>query len=358
MSASRHSIAVWALTPQGAEIAGKIAKRFPSAAVFTGRAAGRPPDGASVFSSLADAVAGAFATYDAHVFVMATGIAVRMIAPHIGTKKTDPAVVVADDAGRFAVSLLSGHAKGANALAGLVAQFTGATPVITTATDNAGVPAIDLIAQDYGLFIENPEAVKTISMAFLTGQDVWRHDPWKILDAELAEFTVSNGHATKRPYSAIGIEKPGIRAGIYIDHAVRDLPADTLVIRPRTLCVGVGLNSNTGADELICAVQAVFDQYGLSTASIAHFATIDIKTNEPGLIEMAAYYDRPLAGLPKAQLAGIITVPTTSDVVQKHLGVPSVCEAAAMASISAKRLLVPKQKTKNTTLAVAERPFT
>ncbi len=349
MTGSWPSIAVWAITPHGAKIAKTIAERFPGAALFTGRGVARPPERASVFTSLAGAVAREYANHDAHVFVMAAGIVVRLIAPHIGSKQSDPAIVVVDDAGRFAVSLLSGHANGANELAGLIAHFTGAAPVITTATDNAGVPAIDVLAKQQGLFIENPAAVKTISMAFLTGQQVWRHDPWKILESELSGYTDDTAPAGK---------KPDIMPGIYIDHTIRGLPEYTLVVRPRTLSVGVGLNRQTGADELICAVQAVFDQYRLSTASIAHFATIDKKTGEPGLIEMAAFYDRPVLGFSKEKLAGVTNVPTPSGVVQKHMGVPSVCEAAAMLSMNTKHLLVPKQKTKNTTLAVAETPCT
>ncbi len=345
------SLAVWAITPDGALIAGIIAKKFPGSALFTGSGVLSPPPGASGFTSLAAAVREAFSHYEAHVFVMATGIVVRIIAPHIGAKQTDPAVVVVDDAGQFAISLLSGHSKGANSLAGLTAQFTGATPVVTTATDNAGLPAVDLLAKEHHLFIENPEAVRIISMAFLTGSRVWRRDPWKILDTALAPHTEA---MPVIPEGGLSTEMPGI----FIDHAIQDLPENVLVARPRTLAVGVGCNSRTPADELICAVQAVFDQYGLSTASIRHFATIREKTGEPGMIDMAAFFDRPLKGFLKETLQTVKTVPTPSEMVHKHMGVTSVCEAAAMISMKTDTLLVPKQKTRNTTVAVAAKPCT
>lgn len=343
------SIAIWAITPAGAAIAARIADKIPGATIFAGKTASPLPGRAAGFSSLAEAVQREFAGFDAHVFVMAAGIVVRMIAPHIGEKYTDPAVVAIDDAGRFAVSLLSGHSKGANTLAGLVAHFTGATPVITTATDNAGVPAVDLLAEKHGLFIENPETIRIISMAFLTGKRVWRHDPWKILEAGLKGYTEPMPGDAENDAS---FEMPGI----FIDHAVKTLPGNVLVARPKTLAVGLGCNRDTPADELICAVQAVFDRFGLSTASICHFVTIREKTSEPGMIETAAHFGRPLFGFSKEELAGVKTVPNPSKMVHKHMGVTSVCEAAAIVSVKTGGLVVFKQKTKNTTLAVAATP--
>lgn len=83
-----------------------------------------------------------FNDYDGIVFICACGIAVRAIAPLIKSKLTDPAVVVCDETGQFAVSLLSGHAGGANSLAARVAEIIGATPVVTTASDchTKGIP--------------------------------------------------------------------------------------------------------------------------------------------------------------------------------------------------------------------------
>ncbi len=113
---------------------------------------------------------------------MSTGIVVRVIAPCIASKTRDPAVVVMDEKGRHVISLLSGHIGGANRLAVAISEKLHATPVITTATDLHQVPAIDVIAVDNGLFIENPEAIKTISMAFLNQTPVYLHDPYHRLE--------------------------------------------------------------------------------------------------------------------------------------------------------------------------------
>ena len=100
--------------------------------------------------------------YDGIIFISATGIAVRMMKPYIKNKKSDPAVIVIDDLGKFSISLLSGHIGGANKLSKWAASIIGAMPVITTASDGRGIEAIDNFAMDNGYEIESMEDAKTI----------------------------------------------------------------------------------------------------------------------------------------------------------------------------------------------------
>ncbi|MFO7931082.1 MAG: cobalamin biosynthesis protein [Desulfosalsimonas sp.] len=341
----KTSVAVWAVTRRGVEIAALISGQIPGATVYAGKSAG-DVQGAHSFDSLAKAVEKQFAAHGGHVFVMSAGIAVRMIAPLISSKHTDPGVVAIDDSGKFCVSLLSGHLGGANTLAEKISGITGACPVITTATDRAGVPAIDVLAGEYGLEIENPGAVKAVSTALIAGERVPRFDPYKILDTRLEKYTETLGEPVFEG-----------SPGIYIHHETKEFPENVLILRPASLAVGMGCNSGTPAEELRSAVYRVLAENRLSAKSIRLFATITQKTAEPAMKQTAGHFARPLAGYSKEELAAIKNVPTPSEMVEKHMGVKNVCEAAAIKAAQNGPIAVAKQKTANTTVAVAVLPF-
>ena len=169
------------------------------------------------------AVAEEFSRHEAHVFVCASGIAVRAIAPLLATKDVDPAVVVLDQEGRFAVSLLSGHLGGANALAEAIARATGGQAVITTATDLAGLPAIDLLAKERGMAIPDLAAAKAVSAALLDGTSIPLVDPEARLlapdDPRLAHFPpVSADEARTLPLA------------VWVDWRAIDVPAGHLIV--------------------------------------------------------------------------------------------------------------------------------
>ncbi len=190
-------IAVWALTSNGRHLGGTLCRQVPQTRLFISSRLDRlekntsiaslqdsspiarpaavarngqpdrqpPPPG--VFDRLPDAVATQFHQYDCHVFIFSTGIAVRIIAPLLSSKLTDPAVVVLDDRGRHAVSLVSGHLGHANEYTRLIGLLLGATPVITTATDVNALPSIDLLADRQDLYIETPDVIKLLIWRFL-----------------------------------------------------------------------------------------------------------------------------------------------------------------------------------------------
>ncbi len=339
----RKQLAVWAVTEQGARIAAGIAREHSGAQLYLKSGIENRPREAIVFQRLTDAVWDYFHSYRTHVFVMATGIVVRAIAPLISSKYRDPAVVTIDESGSFVISLLSGHVGGANRMTAIMAAHLGATPVITTATDLARVPAIDVLALEKGLTPENPEAAKDISMALLDGEKVKRFDPRKILEPELADWTQA-------------VQEPEFSPdpGIIIHHGLVNIPDRVLVLRPKSLVIGMGCNSKTDFRELEEALQAVLKEHGLSPKCIDFLATIQEKTSETGLLELAHCLGRPLMGFTRDILGQVKNVPSPSETVQKHMGVESVCEAAAIMGAGQGKLLVPKQKSGNVTVAVAE----
>ncbi|MCG8641921.1 MAG: cobalamin biosynthesis protein CbiG, partial [Desulfobacterales bacterium] len=174
------SFAVWAITPNGIDIGCSLVTHLSSATLFLPKKLAEAVSTARnriFFSVLSEELTRQFHRFSGHVFIFSTGIAVRMIAPLLVSKVTDPSVVVVDDNGRHAVSLLSGHMGGGNELAKTIARITNGTPVITTATDVNQVPAIDMIALSRNLFIETVENIKLVNMAFLTGRPLRIEDP-------------------------------------------------------------------------------------------------------------------------------------------------------------------------------------
>jgi cobalt-precorrin 5A hydrolase len=298
------------------------------------------------FDHLAAVFQEAFQQGENLVCIMAAGIVVRSIAPYLQGKDKDPAVVVVDEAGKFAISLLSGHLGGANDLARRVAQILNGTPVITTATDVRGLPALDSLAARRGLLIENLDAVRWVHMALLSGQPVRLVDP----DGYLAELRQENSGlfiGENDLDAALAGEGPGVYAGF----RERAWPPGWLILRPQNLVAGMGCHKGTSSQEILDFIRDIFKRERLSLASLKALATIEAKKEEPGLRQAAAELGVEFVWFTKEELQKI-AVPHPSKQAAKHLGVPSVSEAAALKTAGGE-LILPKVKGANATLAVA-----
>ena len=357
---TENKTAVWVLTAQAMGLAGRLTAARSDTVVLCSQRLACKADGVPVvvFDRLTEKVAECFPLYQAHIFIMAAGIVVRAIAPHIRLKTKDPAVVVVDDRGRFAVSLLSGHLGGANALARQVADELAGTAVITTATDINGKSAIDQLAGEAGLAIENPGAIKTVNMALLNDQPIAVCDPEGWLTGRIPGAVPQ----TISPFDEFNDDVGGaaaLSAAVLIDDRQHRPRPGVLMLRPPSFCIGIGCNRGTPRQEIKDLLDQVLAQFALSTLSLAALATIELKADETGLLELAKELDLPLYFYSKQELTMVDGVPSPSDMVTKHIGVPSVCEPAAL--LAARKglrrgtLIVPKQKTKNVTLAVARR---
>jgi cobalt-precorrin 5A hydrolase len=317
-----------------------VASALPGSEVLVSEAlgAGRRADGR--FQSLSAAFRERFRSYRGHVCVMATGIVVRMLAGVLVHKAEDPAVVVVDDAGTFAISLLSGHLGGANELARRVAAAVGAQPVITTATDVNGLPAVDTLARALGLAVENPEAIKHVNMALLAGESIAVHDPGGFLSGRLPR--------------AVPMGAGDARARVWVEDRILEPPAPALVLRPPSLIAGMGCNRNTAPDELRELLLTALRDAGLARASLARLASIDLKADEPGLTALARDFELPVDYFRREDIERVQDeVPSPSARVHRHIGVKSVCEAAAILASRGGTLVVPKRKSRNATVAVA-----
>lgn len=392
--------AIIALTRFGAALALRLKTRLPGSDCFL--PSRHAAEGAAGFDRLAELLPDLWGRYENLVCIMASGIVVRLIAPHLSNKSTDPAVVVLDEKGTFAVSLLSGHLGGANRLAHRIGELIGAQPVITTASDVQGKPALDLIAADAGLEIENIRFLSRVSRAVIEDEPLWIFDPEGRIGSHFedqpgvtllpgespgaGEPVLDQGADPRRSGSSrfqTGITRseaqgeeggsrtrkpdwPGqtetehsrVRAGIgvWVSEILAPAKVKCLKLRPRNLVVGVGCNRGTAADEIVGLVEQAFRREKLSPLSIRNFASVDLKADEPGLLDAARTFGRDMVFIPRTELDRV-RVPNPSTTVAKHIGVESVCEATALLSAQSRTLILTKQKSANATLAVARVSF-
>lgn len=335
---NRRCIKIWAVTACGARLGEGLCTALGGELWLPEKPWAEGFPGARVVPSLREGVDAGFHGADGHVFIMATGIVVRMIAPHLSSKATDPAVVVMDEAGRFAVSLVSGHIGGANRLAEEVAAAVGAMPVITTATDTHGIASVDGVAAERGLTVENPSAIKAVNMALLEKRRPLLWDPSGRYADMAALYTLADDRAS---------------ADVVVDCEAAPVKTGALVIRPKVVTAGVGCNRGTDADEILETVGRAFAAGGLSPLCLSAMASIDVKSDEEGMLDAATRLGVPLLFYTKDQLSGTEGVVTPSAAALKHVGTVSVCEAAAIRSAGMGPLVVPKVKSRNVTVALA-----
>ncbi len=349
-----RSCAVYVLIQQGLELGSRLAHSLDADLYAPNRLADKAP--CTGFASLPLLIDQTFHAYDSHIFLAATGIAVRTIAPHLTDKTRDPAVVVLDHKGQHVISLVSGHLGGANKLAEEVALLTGGTAVITTATDTEKAPAIDMLAARKGLIIANPQQIKVINAALAEGRPVAIDDSENRLslaeDPRLVSCFVPITSMDSLKMEDMPHPHPMVRVS-WRTKATSDDHA--LLLHPRVLIAGIGCRKGTTREEILQAITQVFAEHHLALDSLAALVSIDIKAQEHGMLAAAQALGVPLTFYSADELADI-SIPTPSSLVKKHIGVPSVCEAAALKKAQQTTLVVSKKIRQRTTLAIAVAP--
>ena len=328
-------LAVIQISEAGAEIASTLQREF-SAKIISRTEVGKQ-----------------WKKFDAFVFIGAMGVCVRTIAPYIKDKHEDPAVVCVDSMGLNAISVLSGHIGGANDLAREVAALTGAREVITTQSDNAGLWALDTLEERFDWPVASDiEDMQECIFAFVNRQPTAllleaRDEGTDFLEKTLPyHVTIINdiSEADPKKYKLLIIVSPFMQSypeGMLVLHFV-----------PMVGTIGFGVahepeNFYEIYDEI---AEAVADRGILPCAH--QFCTIDVKKNEPFVDLLVMDYQEEVKFFTAEELSQI-DVPTPSAIVQKHVGTPSVCEAAAILGSNHGKLIIPKVKGKNWTAALA-----
>ncbi len=317
------TLAFAAFTRRGEALARQLAERFGGDVTRIDREA-----------PLAAWTASAFLEKDGLVFVGAVGIAVRAVAPHLRHKATDPAVVVVDEGGQFAVPLVSGHLGGANALARQLAACIGAVPVITTATDGRGLFAVDSWAKAQGFLVNEPARIKLVSAKVLDGKQVALRCPWPIAGEQPPEIGLT--------------DEVGCDAAVTLYQEA----GAALHLIPRALTLGVGCRKGTTQAALETAFQALLRARSFAVEAFVRTASIDLKAREPGLLAFCAAHGWPLVTYSAQDLAQVPGDFTPSPFVAEVTGVDNVCERAAIRA-SGGTLIQKKWKGEGVTFAVA-----
>jgi cobalt-precorrin 5A hydrolase len=316
--------ALIALTKGGRKLAEQLAAVLPGSEIV--RAQG----------GICQTLARAWQDYDSLICIMAAGIVVRAIAPLLRDKTSDPAVVVCDEQGRFAISLISGHLGGGNALAGQIAALLNGQAVITTASDVLGRTALDLWARDLGLAVADKHCLTRVMAKLVNSGSVTLCSDWPL---------------PPLPPDIILTDKPE-QADLRVTCRTAQWPRQAL-LHPKGLTAGIGCNRNTPAAEIVEALRLSCAENGLALQALRNLASIDLKQDEPGLLAAAEQLGCPLVFYTAEQLNRVAGA-ASSAAVLRATGAKAVAEPAAILSSGGGPLLARKRKYPNVTVAVAE----
>lgn len=318
-------------------------------------------NGVTTFSSLSSLMKDLMGQYDRLLFIMATGIVVRMIAPYIKHKSVDPAVVVMDEQGQFAISLLSGHLGGANEWTAELAQLVSATPVITTATDVNGLPAPDVLARKLSAAVEDFSVLKEVNAAIVAKEIVpYYLDDTLYFSSYYKKLAKEMGIAVQcfNPLTVTGRAACGNldAAQVVITDLVIPRGPRTLVLRPKSITLGIGCRRGTSADYIKAAILDALESIGRSLYSVQSIGSVTVKSDEIGLLQAARELNIPIHFHTPEAIEYIIESQglEESKFVKETIGVGNVCETTALLEAKSQTLLLKKTKYQGITIAIAQ----
>ncbi len=290
--------------------------------------------------------------FDAFIFIGAMGICVRTIAPYIKDKHEDPAVLCVDSLGVNVISVLSGHVGGANELTRQVAAILGADPVITTLSDNAGLWALDTFEERFDWAIASEDSMNACIFAFVNRKPTALLMDIRDAGTEYLEKTLPEHVTLIHDISQADPEK--YRLLIMVTPFAREAPFGMLNLHfvPMVGTIGFGLAHHPDDYKFIKSqMDSLLSQQGILPCA-CRYCTIDVKADEP-FVRLLRERDNEQVDFFTAEQLAAVEVPNPSDTVKKHVGTPSVCEAAAILGSNHGKLIVPKIKGKNFTVAMA-----
>ncbi len=336
----KKKTAIIALTKGGNQLAQRLTTNLPESVILSNLSTLPTLSNLSTKGNIHNTLAQAWQKYDNLICIMATGIVVRGIAPLLQDKQVDPAVVVCDEQGQYAISLLSGHLGGGNLLAQKVADILKGQAVITTASDVLGHTALDLWCRDLGLAVTDKQGL-TRSMAKLVNTgSVSLYSDYQ-LPSLPKDITLTTELRCANLWITSCTEQQVEQQG------------RAVLLHPKALVIGIGCNRNTSADEISNALDHVCQVNKLARESVSKLASIDLKSDEPGLLTFARSHNLSLDFYTPEQLNQVQGI-AASAAVLRATGAKAVAEPAAILCSGNGTLLVQKMKFPNVTVAIAE----
>jgi len=341
---------VLAITKNGVNIGENLKKLFPDWRVFAPSKLSNENSEITWYSEpTSEKIVELFKNNNALICIFSLGAVIRLISPYLKDKKSDPAVIVIDDKTNFVISVLSGHIGGANELTEEIAGKLGSLPVITTAADVNKTIAVDLVGKEFNWKIDNDSTVTKISAHMVneesigvlqeTGEKKWyKQLPKNVVIYENIE----------------DLKKSNTKAYLIISDKIidDDIVKESVIYRPPSLVVGIGLHWDTSKDTIREGIEFCFKKFKLSSKSIAKLVSIKKPEDVQGLIDLGKEMGIPVEYVNREDLAEI-SAPNPSETVKAFEGTASVSEAAAI-KVSQGELIVEKQKfPPNLTIAIA-----
>ena len=347
-----EKVSVLAITKNGINIGEKLKELFPNWDIFVPSKLSNENKSITWYSEpTSDKIIELFKNSNALICLFSLGAVIRLIAPHLKDKKTDPAVIVIDDKMTFVISVLSGHIGGANELTQEISEKLNALPVITTAADVNKTIAVDLVGREFNWKIDDETTVTKISAHMVNAESIG-----------VFQQTGNRKWYKKLPKNVIiydsleELKKSNSKAHLIISDKIIDdeLSQESVIYRPQSLVIGIGLHWDTSKDTIKEGIEFCLEKFNLSSKSIAKLVSIKKPEDVQGLIDLGKEMQIPVEYVDREELAEIIT-PNPSSTVKAFEGTASVSEAAAI-KVSNGKLIVEKQKfPPNLTIAIARK---
>ena len=341
---------VLAITKNGVNIGENLKKLFPNWDIFAPSKLTTEAIGITWYSEpTTEKIIELFKNNDALICIFSLGAVIRLVAPYLKDKKTDPAIIVIDDKANFVISVLSGHIGGANELTRKIAEKLESLPVITTAADVNKTIAVDLVGREFNWKIDDDSTVTKISAHMVNEEPIG-----------IFQEAGEKSWCKKLPNNVLvyqnmkDLEKSNSKAYLIISDKIIDdgISKESVIYRPPSLVVGIGLHWDTTKETIRGGIDTCLEKFRLSPKSIAKLVSIKKPEDVQGLIDLGKEMGIPVEYVNREDLAEI-SAPNPSETVKAFEGTASVSEAAAI-KVSEGQLIVEKQKfPPNLTIAIA-----